>query len=147
MEIIQAVFENKTMLASANALGMPFMTFRHRAKKLNVYKPNQSRKGIPRLSTEYFKQTISLYEILNGQHPHYNTNSLKKRLIKEGIKQNKCENENCSIVDVWNGKPLVLHLDHIDGDSTNHKLENLRMLCPNCHSQTETYAGKKTRKK
>lgn len=35
-----------------------------------------------------------------------------------------------------------MQLDHIDGDSHNHKLENLRMICPNCHTQTETYCGK-----
>lgn len=42
----------------------------------------------------------------------------------------------------WNGKKLQLHLDHIDGHRTNNKIENLRLVCPNCHSQTETYAGR-----
>ena len=42
----------------------------------------------------------------------------------------------------WNGKKLKLHLDHIDGHRTNNKIENLRLVCPNCHSQTETYAGR-----
>jgi hypothetical protein len=48
----------------------------------------------------------------------------------------------CGIVDSWNGKPLVLQVDHIDGNSSNNLLENLRFLCPNCHSQTETFGSK-----
>jgi 5-methylcytosine-specific restriction endonuclease McrA len=47
----------------------------------------------------------------------------------------------CGISD-WNGKELRLELDHIDGDSTNNLVENLRLLCPNCHSQTPTYKAK-----
>lgn len=68
---------------------------------------------------------------------------LKRRLLKEGIIINKCEICN---IDKWNGKELTCQLDHIDGDGKNNKLENLRMLCPNCHSQTETFSGKKNRK-
>lgn len=60
----------------------------------------------------------------------------KKRLINEGVVENKCS--ICNITE-WMGKPLTLHLDHIDGDSFNNTKENLRLVCPNCHSQTETY--------
>lgn len=49
--------------------------------------------------------------------------------------------EICGIVD-WNGKPIVLECDHIDGDHTNNMPENLRLICPNCHSQTDTYKAK-----
>jgi 5-methylcytosine-specific restriction endonuclease McrA len=47
----------------------------------------------------------------------------------------------CSIcnLDSWLGKPINLHLDHIDGNKSNEVRSNLRMICPNCHSQTETY--------
>ena len=48
----------------------------------------------------------------------------------------------CGQGPVWNNKPLVLHLDHIDGNSDNNFPENLRLLCPNCHTQTETYSSK-----
>ena len=47
----------------------------------------------------------------------------------------------CGITD-WLGKQIVLEVDHIDGDSGNTKIENVRLICPNCHSQTETYKGK-----
>lgn len=52
----------------------------------------------------------------------------------------------CTIGTTWNGLPLVLQLDHIDGDKRNNLLENLRLICPNCHSQTKTFCGRnKTR--
>ena len=51
----------------------------------------------------------------------------------------------CNVGEEWNGKPLVLQLDHINGIFNDHRLENLRLLCPNCHSQTETFSGKKSK--
>lgn len=52
----------------------------------------------------------------------------------------------CGIRPEWNGKYLQLQVDHIDGDRFNNRLENLRFVCPNCHSQTETFAGRNKRK-
>lgn len=141
--IIIAVNENKTMLSAANSIPMPFMSFRYRVKKLGLWNPNPSRKGIKRGSYEQQKIRIPLDEILKGLHPHYDTTKLKLRLLKEGIKDERCESPECIITNTWNGKKLVLHLDHIDGNSLNHKLENLQLLCPNCHSQTSTYSGKR----
>jgi hypothetical protein len=69
----------------------------------------------------------------------------KKRLIKEGYLHHKCYNENCGI-NSWLGKDLSLQLDHINGDHFDHRIENLRLLCPNCHSQTETFAGRNIKK-
>ena len=66
--------------------------------------------------------------------------NLKRRLIKEGLKEDKCE--MCGIGNEWNGKPLTLQLDHINGDHSDNRLENLRILCPNCHSQTSTWGMK-----
>lgn len=48
----------------------------------------------------------------------------------------------CGLGPTWNDRPLALQLDHIDGDATHNGLENLRILCPNCHSQTRTFAGR-----
>jgi hypothetical protein len=58
------------------------------------------------------------------------------------IRDYHCEGPDCLVKDTWNGKPIVLHFDHINGDRRDHRPENVRWLCPNCHSQTETYAGR-----
>jgi len=86
-----------------------------------------------------WKQKTPLSEILLGLHPHFQTLKLKNKLLREGIFENKCA--ICGLCS-WQNKPLNMQLDHIDGDSTNHMLENLRLLCPNCHAQTDTYCGK-----
>lgn len=62
--------------------------------------------------------------------------SLKKRL--KDYKPYSCE--VCSLQPFWNGKKLTLQIDHIDGDSWNNLIENLRFICPNCHTQTDTYS-------
>jgi DNA-binding CsgD family transcriptional regulator len=64
---------------------------------------------------------------------------LKIRLFKAGLKENRCE--RCGITE-WAGKPLNMQLHHINGDGLDNRIENLELLCPNCHSQTETYGGR-----
>jgi hypothetical protein len=64
---------------------------------------------------------------------------LKARLIKEGLKQNRCE---CCGIDEWLGEPLSLELHHTNGVGDDNRLSNLRILCPNCHSQTDTWGGR-----
>ena len=64
--------------------------------------------------------------------------NLKNRLIKDGFKENKCE--ICGVSE-WQGKPLVCQLHHKNGNHKDNRLENLQILCPNCHSQTENYCG------
>lgn len=68
---------------------------------------------------------------------------LRKRLIAEGIKENKCE--KCGQDSMWCGELLTMQLDHIDGDNKNNELSNLRILCPNCHTQTPTHSAVKTK--
>lgn len=61
---------------------------------------------------------------------------IKRRLLRAGLLENRCE--ECGISE-WLGEPLTVQIDHINGVHDDYRLENLRMLCPNCHSQTETY--------
>ena len=84
-----------------------------------------------------------LSEILIKDY-EYSSNKLRKRLINEGLKEHKCE---CCGLSEWLGEPIPLELDHIDGDHYNNTIENLKILCPNCHAKTPTYRGKNKRSK
>jgi 5-methylcytosine-specific restriction endonuclease McrA len=64
---------------------------------------------------------------------------LKRRLIAAGIKENRCE--ICGITE-WLDRPLAMQLHHVNGDGHDNRLANLQLLCPNCHSQTDTYGGR-----
>ena len=137
-KIIEVCNNSLSMAKAAATLGIHFNTLKSRAMKLGCYKTNMAGKGLTRTKRDGFDK-IALSEILDGKHPQYQTNKLRIRLIKENIKEAKCE--VCGITD-WNGKPVSFELDHIDGNRINHKLENLRMICPNCHSQTHTYRAR-----
>jgi len=58
-------------------------------------------------------------------------------VIEDGYQCKQCH------ISTWNDKPVSLELDHIDGDNSNHSRDNLRLLCPNCHSQTPTFRNRK----
>lgn len=64
---------------------------------------------------------------------------LKGRLLREGLKENRCE--ICGISE-WQGRPINVQLHHKNGDGLDNRLINLEFLCPNCHSQTDTYGGR-----
>ncbi len=108
-------------------------------KELNFDIDHWPKKGIKRI-----KDNSPLENILVENSWYTNTTQLKERLLKEDILENLCV--SCGIKDLWNGKPIVLQLDHINGNNRDHRLSNLRILCANCHSQTITYAGKNIKK-
>lgn len=82
-------------------------------------------------------RTKFLPRVLSGQCNHDNP-ALKTYLKRAG--KHYCA--ECGLTSEWNGKPLSLQLDHIDGDSDNNFPSNLRFLCPNCHTQTPTHGSK-----
>jgi 5-methylcytosine-specific restriction endonuclease McrA len=140
-QIIEASNNHLTATGAATSLGIKYETYRVHALRLGVFNKNQSGKGLSKPRPDSAK--ISLEEILEGKHPHYQSNKIRIRLIKEGYKTHKCE--SCYNTE-WLGKPISLELDHIDGNRSNHLYSNLRLLCPNCHAQTDTYRGKNTTK-
>jgi hypothetical protein len=73
------------------------------------------------------------------QHSTYKRAWLKRRLFSEGIKQPACE--MCGQGEIWLGRRMSMILDHINGVPDDHRLENLRMLCPNCNTTLDTHCG------
>jgi len=75
------------------------------------------------------------------ENTHWGSEFLRKYIHHFNILEYKCSDEDCGIID-WKNKHLVLELDHINGKRTDNRKENLRWLCPNCHSQTDTFRGR-----
>ena len=71
------------------------------------------------------------------------TNKIRIKLLREGLKEHMCEFCNNTL---WNNMPIPLEVHHKDGDKENNDIENLQLLCPNCHALTDNYKGKNTRK-
>jgi Zn finger protein HypA/HybF involved in hydrogenase expression len=135
-KISEVCSNTNSMAEAARELAINYKTLKKYTETLGLFNPNPSGKGINKKGNG---TKIPLNEILEGLHPNYQTNKLRIRLIKEGFKPDECE--VCGI-DKWLGNKISLELDHIDGDKHNHKYNNLRIVCPNCHSQTSTYRGK-----
>ena len=79
-------------------------------------------------------------EMVFGVNTGRSASYVKKWALEHGYLKHVCD--ECGCKDSWNGKPLTLQMDHINGNPRDNRVKNLRMLCPNCHSQTVTFAGR-----
>jgi subtilase family serine protease len=107
------------------------------------FKKNAWNKGLKSNKSLTIDDLKKNYLLLNSPKKTCNWN-IKNWLIKFNHLENKCQICGCS--DIWNSMKLTLQMDHIDGNNLNNELSNLRLLCPNCHSQTINYAGKANKK-
>ena len=96
----------------------------------------KGKSGIKTLSNK----SIENKEDILCENSNYTRTVVRRYIIKNNIIPYKCC--ICGNEGEWQGKPLSLQLDHINGNCTDHRKENLRWLCPNCHSQTETFGSK-----
>lgn len=113
-----------------------FSQVRRRMDDLNI--PMSSFKGKSAVA-ERNKQSSLTAEMLFKENCKHNRNCLRRFIIKNDLLPYKCA--ICGALE-WNGKTLSLELDHINGINNDNRLENLRFLCPNCHSQTTTYGSR-----
>ena len=139
-EIRYAMENTKSCADAARFLRVSYETFRKYAKMykddesgLNLFElhKNQSGKNTLRPKRQKLYGHHGLNDILKGKYPNYNFNRLKDRIIRAGIFEERCsECGFCERRAIDYTVPLIL--DPIDGDRTNHKQENLRLLCYNC---------------
>lgn len=87
---------------------------------------------VPRPRLEPIEEVLAAGRVRNRTH-------VKLRLVAAGLKEQRCD--ECGLTE-WSDTELSLELHHINGDGTDNRVENLQLLCPNCHSQTDTWGGR-----
>lgn len=107
---------------------------------LSIIEEAQKKQRLKQINNLILFNETPLEDILVENSSYTNTKCLKEKLLKKKLLTNNCY--ECGIGSEWNGKPLSLQLDHKNGINNDNRLENLRLLCPNCHSQTPTFCGR-----
>lgn len=130
----------KSLSVNSNGSGA-YRTLKAHCDKLGVIWPEYKNKG-----AFVFRETIPLMDILIENSTYQNRARLKQRLVREGILKYECYGEGCSVKGDWLGKKISLQLEHKNGINNDNRIENIQLLCPNCHSQTSTYSGKNLKK-
>lgn len=150
LEYLQNIInQSSTLVEVLQTLGFDGYNGNHRTLRARIVEDNidisileESRKRamLDKINKMNNSVRIDNSKIFKENSEYRCNNNLKKRLIDDGLKEYKCE--CCGILDEWNGKKLNLQLDHINGINNDNRLDNLRFLCPNCHSQTKTFGGR-----
>lgn len=146
-DFIKAVKESFSISQALKAIGLEakggnYKIFKKRAKDLNCDLSHFTGQAYLKGKKHFWAKEMSIEESF-CKEGSLGTCSLKNKIIKYNLKPYFCV--KCGISE-WMGEKLSLHLDHINGCNTDNRLENLRFLCPNCHSLTDTYCGKSKKK-
>ena len=144
-EVLRATIGAKSVTGVMRKLGLNYNGYAHNrfAERLrSIGFDVDSLPGAAWNSGQSFGPSRNVLEYLVKDGLFITSSKLRKRIIAEGLKENRCN--NCGRLPQWNGKELTLQLDHINGIRSDNRLENLRILCPNCHSQTNTHSRIKT---
>lgn len=147
MQLCDAVKSSRSIRQVLKKLGLieaggNYSTVKNRITELHLNTSHFLGKRWKRGNSIPVFQAKPLRDIL-VENSSYQSYKLKNKLIQEGLKQELCE--QCRNL-FWNGVKIPVELHHINGDRRDKRLENLQLLCPNCHAQTETYRAKNTRK-
>lgn len=135
-EIEAWISEELSLAEISRRLNCKFETLKSYLKKWKIdYKGQQGQKG--RNKGKFYKTAV---EYLNS-NSLIKSHFLKQKLLRDGLKKHQCE--LCGMRE-WLGNPIPLELHHIDGNHYNNSLENLKLLCPNCHAIQENNSGKNT---
>ena len=122
------------------AAGGNYAAFKAACNKFNLEQPKAT--GFQQTQTARKQNKFLLSSILVKDSTYTNRANIKRRCYETGRLKEICY--QCGIGPNWNGKKLTLQLEHKNGVHNDHRLNNLEILCPNCHSQTPTYAGRKS---
>jgi len=142
-QFIEAVAHNNSIAGVIKALGLipaggNYATVNNKIKELNLDISHFTGKGWNIGLKFKPKEDKPLSEIL-VENSNYQSFKLAQRLIKERVKEHKCE--RCKRTE-WEGVPIPLELHHMNGTRTDNRISNLQLLCPNCHALTDNYRGK-----
>ena len=146
-EIEQYVKESYSFAALANNLGYSVKTgsylkaMKLMVRELNLDVSHFTGQGWLSGKTHESDKYIPFNEYIKGENVQ--TNKIRKKLLKEGLKEHICE---CCKNTLWNNMPIPLEVHHKDGNKENNNIENLQLLCPNCHALTDNYKGRNTSK-
>ena len=125
---------------SLRECGGNYKNLQNRCKEYNIDVSHFHGQGWNKPGHPSYGKMISLEERLSVHNSKIPAHKTKEILFNHNLKENKCE--KCGIKE-WNGKPITLELHHINGNPKDDRLENLQILCPNCHSQTFNYCKRK----
>jgi hypothetical protein len=148
LQLIEAVQSSTSVRQVLEKLGLAeaggnYSIVKRRIQRLKISTVHFKGQGWKKGDKSPLVPAKSLSDILR-KGSNVQSYKLKKRLFAEGLKDKKCE--SCTLTK-WLEKQIPLELDHINGDASDNRIENLRILCPNCHALTETYRGKKLAKR